>query len=108
MGKKKELPFLAAEECEQLDCCGLFEMSGLTTDPEEALMETVGYNSYTTVKRHFENLPGRALIATTIKKQKKEAEALKAHGFTKVSTWKNGNTGNTVTLWFKKPPKRMR
>jgi len=38
-------------------------------------------------------------FATTNRHQLMEAEALKEAGFAPVLTWRNGNTGNTLTLW---------
>lgn len=40
-----------------------------------------------------------ALFATTIAEQTKEVEMLRATGWTEVTSFKNPNTGNMITLW---------
>ena len=71
-----------------------------TADPSPF---TYGANRFTEIK-----VRGTGYIATTIGYQRSEAKRLKANGFKKVATWRNANTGNTITLWFYGPRKPKR
>lgn len=78
------------------DCCGLDEIYDLTTAPVSPW--NAGFNTKTRM----------AYIATTIPCQRKEIRALRAAGFKSKGSWRNPNSGNTVTLWVRMPTKRKR
>lgn len=105
MGKGKKL---YAASVKQLHCCGLFEISGLgfessrptwpnTTLPlaEEMLLQAEGFQN-----------GSRGFLATTTTAEREEIAALKKLGFRKMVRWRNSNTGNVVTMWFKVPRRK--
>jgi hypothetical protein len=84
-------------------CCGLKEFHELSSwSGYNINIFQTGY-SFSTVKA-----PGTGYIATTNGRQKAEAKCLKANGFKRVGSWRNANTGSTVTLWFYGPKKRKK
>jgi hypothetical protein len=67
-------------------CCGLMEVEAGQFAPDD-LREA---------KRSVS-----AVIATTVPSQRQAIKALKASGFVALRRFKNGNSGNTVTLWYR-------
>ena len=47
----------------------------------------------------------RVFMATTISSQKNAVKQLREHGFKVISTFRNVETKNTVTIWLRKPRK---
>lgn len=67
-------------------CCGITEVYDLNTEDAD---------------RYFSET--KACIATTIAEQRREISALKRLGFKAVKRFKNPETGNNVTLWYRGP-----
>lgn len=68
-------------------CCGAMVLTGLDGATDYSIREAL---------RRYGN--GTAFIATTTAGQR-AGDALRANGFKAVGAFRNGNTGNRVTIW---------
>lgn len=77
---------------EKMACCGLGELNG------------VGVNSLEGLKQALSRARGNRMgfvLATTTQTQKGGVNRLKKLKFKEIHTFKNPNTGSTVTVWGK-------
>jgi len=108
---------------EQMSCCGMFELQGLSENiwDESDEIETPARTHWDepvykriskeqairkcrlAIADELSGIPprGRLVLATTIRRMPIEVAALKALKFKVVRTFRNGNSGNMVTVWQK-------
>jgi hypothetical protein len=101
-------------ECEQLSCCGIFELSNIgdvdyDNDEDENFEwhRVPARQAIAACKRDIrEQLNGitprgRMVIATTVAGMGTAVAALRALRFQPTRRFRNGNTGNFVVMWTK-------
>lgn len=109
-------------EVNQLDCCGMFELSNIGEnevflDPEERYNPETGGYEYPPARTRRQALTacqqalrdtlseidprGRGVFATTVAGMSIAEAALRSLHFRQVQRFRNGNTGNYIRLWFK-------
>lgn len=105
-------------ELQEMSCCGLFELTGLSDldEDREFWNSETGQYDYKTIptgerfaecKRMIRGElggiepKGRVVFATTIPSMRLAARALRALRFTVCKRFRNGNSGNQVTVWMK-------
>lgn len=81
-------------------CCGGVVLHDPLQDPEgrwilDVALKLIQYKAVQAVW-------GSTVFATTIRGQKQFISWLRSKRFTKLSTFRNPRTGNTITLWQKK------
>jgi hypothetical protein len=90
-------------DCQETSCCGMSEICGLDGVKAEqiksrtAIAKAVGWWS----EGGYDLPTNHCVIATTNERQVAAARELKKAGYRRVTTWRNGNSGNRVTLWYK-------
>lgn len=78
---------------EQTTCCGIGDMDNLAGSSKDSIMDALR-------TARAEN-KGVVMATTLSKGYTKEIAFLKELEFTEVLTFKNPNSGNTVTMWVK-------
>lgn len=77
--------------CMGTSCCGLYELYGFNEYSDNDVDQGLRGN------RQY------GVIATTVSDQLSAIRQLKAQGFVLVDTFRNPNTGRTISLWFRNP-----
>lgn len=75
------------------ECCGLFQLVNLPDWIDEISIRRA-------IKAFGPPRGGARLQAVTRRNEKNLRRTLKALGFKPTKPWRNGNTGNVLTLWI--------